>query len=153
MMDGAAGRLLPWRHHCVVIELNGQPEKKVDDVLERLGATAPADPRLRINLDLLVRARSARHDGARMRNFADAIERLGIGGKPIEQVIDRLAHHLCRLGAPLDETRLDSVALGPPFVFYGESAVDGTKIGIQFGVVEQMPRQATKERRDTKPIL
>src|SRR6202040_1069089 len=132
-----SARLSAQGRGCIAIELNGRPEQKVDHVLESLGATAPGDPRLRINLNLLMRARSARHDGTSVRNLLDAVERLRVGVKPAEQIVDCLVHRPCRLGAPLDEAGLDSVALGAPFVLYREGAVDGAKIRIQLGVIEQ----------------
>src|ERR1700720_1039455 len=99
---------------CIAIELNGRPEQKIDHVLEGLGATAPGDPRLRINMNLLMRTRSARQNDAGVRNLTDAIEPLRVGVKPAEQVVDCLAHRPCRLGASLDVAGLDSVALGAP---------------------------------------
>ena len=88
-----------------------------------------------------------------MRNLADAIERLGIRVKAVEQAVDRLVHRPRRRGPALDEARLDTVALRPPFVLYREGTVDGPKFGIQLGAIEQMPRQATKQRRNAKSIL
>src|SRR6266699_1803582 len=75
-------------HGGIAIKLNGRPEQKIDHVLEGPGATAPGDPRLRINLNLLMRARSARHDGTSVRNLLDAVERLCVGVKPAEQIVD-----------------------------------------------------------------
>src|ERR1700736_5288997 len=148
-----SARLSAQGRGCIAIELNGRPEQKIDHVLEGLGATAPGDPRLRINMNLLMRTRSARQNDAGVRNLTDAIERLRVGVKPAEQVVDCLAHRPCRLCASLDEAGLDAVALGAPLVLYREGAVDGTEIRIQLGVIEQMPRQAAKKRRDAKPIL
>src|SRR3984893_13228393 len=117
-----SARLSAQGRGCIAIERNGGPEQKVDHVLESLGATAPGDPRLRINMNLLMRTRSARHNGAGVRNVLDAVERLCVGVKPAEQVVDCLGHRPRCLEAPLDEACLGSVALRAPFVFYREGA-------------------------------
>jgi hypothetical protein len=49
-------RLIRLGDNGLVIELDGGREQKVDDLLERFGATAPSDARLRVDTDLLAGA-------------------------------------------------------------------------------------------------